>query len=373
MLDELGKKIKKIEESIIELYLEENPRPWIIGFSGGKDSTLLLQIVWYTLIRRIPKERRDRRIYVVTNDTLVENPRVVDMINSTINLINKASTQQNIPIEAHKTQPELGDTFWVKLIGRGYGAPHRVFRWCTDRLKIKPATKFIKEKIKANGEVIILLGVRNDESRSRKKSIDKFKKEDTNLNKHSTLKNACIFTPIVELTTEEVWQYLTSVNPPWSGTNLNLVTLYRNAAGGECPTVIDKSTASCGKSRFGCWVCTVVNKDKSMEGLIENGEEWLECLLDVREFLLNTLKDGAKYRYDFRRNGTKKEGTFGAYLPETRYEILKRVLIAERKVKEHDPNLILISKQEIEKIQELWIKDNIIQYTVYDCIAESLK
>ena len=42
--------IEYIESEIIDQYLhDDNPRPWIIGFSGGKDSTLLLHLVWNAL------------------------------------------------------------------------------------------------------------------------------------------------------------------------------------------------------------------------------------------------------------------------------------------------------------------------------------
>ncbi|MBL8235063.1 MAG: hypothetical protein JNL98_41560, partial [Bryobacterales bacterium] len=71
----------------------------------------------------------------------------------------------------------------------------------------------------------------------------------------------------IDFTTDEVWQILLQRQPPWGGSHRDLITLYRNASGGECPLVIDKDQApSCGtgSSRFGCWTCTVVEKDRSM-------------------------------------------------------------------------------------------------------------
>ena len=43
--------IAHLENEIIDQYLyDENPtRPWVIGFSGGKDSTMLFQTVWNAL------------------------------------------------------------------------------------------------------------------------------------------------------------------------------------------------------------------------------------------------------------------------------------------------------------------------------------
>ena len=96
------------------------------------------------------------------------------------------------------------------------------------------------------------------------------------------------------LAIEEVWSLLMQRPPPWGGSHRDLITLYRNAQGGECPLVIDKSQApSCGtsSSRFGCWTCTVVEKDRSMEGFIESGAEHLAPLLDFRDWLAETRND----------------------------------------------------------------------------------
>ena len=76
--------IKDLQAEINEQYLEDdNNRPWIIGFSGGKDSTMLLQLVWSTVAKLDPVLRR-RQIYVVCNDTMVENPKVAQFVQTTL-------------------------------------------------------------------------------------------------------------------------------------------------------------------------------------------------------------------------------------------------------------------------------------------------
>ena len=52
--------------------------------------------------------------------------------------------------------------------------------------------------------------------------------------------------------------------------------------------------ASSAGQRVGCWVCTVVTKDKSMEAMIENGEEWLEPMLEYRDLLASTQDPAVK-------------------------------------------------------------------------------
>lgn len=348
-------KIKHIENEIIDQYInDESDRPWIIGFSGGKDSTLLLQAVWNAL-KRIDTEVFNRPIYVVCNDTLVENPKIVLFIEQTLKKIQKAARDQDLNIQVVKTAPRLEDTFWVNLIGKGYPAPNRFYRWCTDRLKINPTTRFILEKISEKGEAIILLGTRSDESSTRAASIKKHEIKNQRLRKH-LLPNAFVFAPIKDIETDELWQYLLQNPPPWGGTHRNLITLYRNATGGDCPLVIDTTTPSCGQSRFGCWVCTVVKKDKSMDALIDNGEDWMEPLQQLRDFLVETRDNPEVYREKKRRDGSEREGIWGPYSMGTRVEILKRLLKAQKQIQLTE-GIELITHQEMVLIQYHWFRD----------------
>lgn len=348
--------IQHLENEIIDQYLyDENPtRPWIIGFSGGKDSTMLLQVVWNALIKIEPFLLR-RRVYVVCNDTLVENPRIVKFINKTLKNIQKAATEIGIPLTVHQTTPVIENTYWVKLIGLGYPAPNKFYRWCTERLKIDPTTRFIKETASVSGAAIILLGTRSDESSNRAASIKKHEVKGMRLRKH-LLPNVFVYAPIKDVLTNELWQYLNQVPPPWGGTHKELVTLYRNANSGDCPLVIDESTPSCGNSRFGCWTCTVVNKDKSMEGLIDNGEDWMQPLADIRNFLIETRDNPWKYREREKRDGTQKEGQWGPYTAETRAEILRRILTAQKLLEETE-GVELITHQELVLIQYYWYRE----------------
>lgn len=354
-----------LENEIIDQYLyDENPtRPWIIGFSGGKDSTMLLQLVWNAL-RKIDPILLRRKIYVVCNDTMVENPRIVRFISTTLSKVQKAANIQDFPIIVEQTIPKLDDSFWVRLIGLGYPAPNKFYRWCTERLKINPTTRLIQERIGEFGEAIILLGTRADESSARSASIKKHERTGKRLRKHM-LPNAFVFAPIKDVKTIDLWQYLNQVPPPWGGTHKELVTLYRNANSGDCPLVIDDTTPSCGNSRFGCWVCTVVNKDKSMEGLIDNGEEWMLPLLEIRNFLIETRDNPERYREKERRDGKIHERFWGPYKFETRVEILRRILKAQKSIWETE-GVELITHQEMVLIQYHWFRDSFFKTKVSD-------
>jgi DNA sulfur modification protein DndC len=348
-------------EEIRRVYLADR-RPWVIGYSGGKDSTTALQMIWYSLLK-LPRHQLTKPLYVIASDTLVETPKIVDYIDSSLIRMNEAAQRESLPFSAHKVKPVLENTFWVNLIGRGYPAPSKRFRWCTDRLKIDPANRFILEKVAEHGEVVMVLGVRKAESSTRAQVMSLHRIKGTQLSRHSTLPNAFVYTPIEDFEVQDVWTYLLQVPSPWGNNNRDLVTIYRNAQAGECPLVVDKSTPSCGNSRFGCWVCTVVTKDSSMEAMIENGEAWLEPLLNFRDLLASTQDPLVKLQVrDFkRRNGQvmlKPDGGIvpGPYKLNVRKDLLRKLLETEKQVRMHGPDADerLITKDELEQIRRLW-------------------
>lgn len=370
--------IDRIGQEIIDQYLnDENPRPWIVAFSGGKDSTMLLQLVW-SCLRRLAPNSRTRNVYVVCNNTLVENPKILKFVENQLRLIKTAAIEQSMPITVDHTVPSLQDSYWVNLIGRGYPAPNTSFRWCTDRLKIKPTTRYIQNKVSHYGEVIILLGTRKEESNTRARSMRKFEVKGKRLSKHS-LPNAYVYAPLRDLTTEEVWQYLLQNESPWNSKNTDLRDLYQ-VAGTSNPElemdvslITDLSVPPSGNSRFGCWVCTLVKTDKCMQSLIENGEDWMRPLLEFRNLLARTIDrddleyEPEQYRMPIRRNA--QEG-LGPYWPRWRKRILEELLRAQAMIQEHRPNLQLITQQELATIQVLWYRDFIYEYDVSSIVSE---
>ena len=350
-----------IHREIQEVYLE-NARPWVIGYSGGKDSTTALQLIWYALAE-LPERERKYPVYVISSDTLVETPVIVNYITGTLKRLEATAREQKMPFQTSIVRPKTEDTFWVNLIGKGYPAPYTRFRWCTDRMKIRPANKFVLDKVAEHGEVIMVLGVRKGESTTRDQVLSLHSIQNSLLLRHSTLPNAFVYAPIVDFSLNDVWFYLLNVSSPWNNDNKELITLYRNTnAQGECPLVVDETTPSCGNSRFGCWTCTVVTKDKAMEGLIYNGEEWMEPLLEFRDFLAETQDPARKpeIREHRRRNGQitilNEKLVHGPYTLEFCKELLERLLTTQQQVRKEgpDPNIKLITDSELEEIRKIW-------------------
>ncbi|MGD9508523.1 MAG: DNA phosphorothioation system sulfurtransferase DndC [Geminicoccaceae bacterium] len=349
---------------IREVYLSDG-RPWVVGYSGGKDSTCALQMVW-TALAALPPERRRKPVYVISSDTLVETPVIVRFIDQTLARIRTAAEAQGLPFETEKVTPTVERSFWVNLIGRGYPAPSRRFRWCTERLKIEPANDFIRARVAEFGEVVMVLGVRSSESATRAQVMSLHRIEGSRLARHSSLLNAFVYAPIESFSTDDVWTYLLQNNPsPWGNDNRDLLAMYRNAQAGECPLVVDKTTPSCGNSRFGCWVCTVVERDHSMEAMIDSGEEWLLPLLEFRDLLAETQEPEKKRLYrEFRRRSGQVafiRGTDspvpGPYTLEFCKSLLGRLLETQARVQREAPPgeaPLLIHDAELHEIRRIW-------------------
>lgn len=302
-------------------------------------------------------------MFVIASDTKVETPIIVDYLDDTLRRIDAKARQTGMPFHAEKVMPTLNGSFWVNLIGRGYPAPTRRFRWCTERMKIEPANRFIEEKVTRYGEVIMVLGTRKSESSTRAQLMNTYQVKDHLLRRHTSLRGAYVYAPVADFSTDDVWTYLLQVPSPWGGNNRNLASLYRNASSGECPLVIDTSTPSCGGSRFGCWTCTVTTRDSSMEALVDNGEEWMEPLLEFRDWLFGTTDPERKGEFrDIKgRDGRvvlKKDGKPAArtYKFEVSEQMLEKVLRAQADVRRDgpDPEVELISEEELHEIRRIW-------------------
>ena len=374
----MAKFIQNIIDEIIDQYLfaDKSLRPWIIGFSGGKDSTVMLQFVWKALqhikqLGLVPY----RQIYIVCNDTMVENPVITEYVYRVLEKIEQAAVEQDLPIRVIKTIPRLEDSFWVNLIGKGYPAPNNAFRWCTERLKIKPTQRFILEQVNEFGEAVILIGTRSAESASRAKSMKKHEIKGKRLSKHPTQPNTFMYAPIRHLTLEEVWYTINTMPSPWGASNDELFQIYSDASADdyECPTVVtDKEHKSCGQSRFGCWTCTVVKQDKSMSALIENGLTWLKPLLQLRNELAEE-RNIIENRMPQRRNGTDAINGMGPYYPKYRASVLLRLLQAQKEVQKDKPHVELITNQELIAIQTIWYRDFVFDQKVSEIYHNAYK
>ena len=380
--------LEDVYEEIRGVYTGDQ-RPWILGFSGGKDSTCMVQLVWNAL-SALPPERLGKAVHVISSDTRVESPVVAAQIRAAHAAMEGAAGRSNLPISASIVRPPTEDTFWVCLLGRGYPAPTNLFRWCTDRLKVSNADRFVREQVSRYGEAVAVLGTRKDESGSRGQLMNMYEIEGSRLSRHSKLAQTYVYTPLRDFTARDVWNYLLQHKSPWGANNRDLLAMYKTANAAECPLVVDSSTPSCGGTRFGCWTCTVVESDESLRNTVENGAGWMEPLLELREELKSTqdparrrevrslkrrtghmklIDDARRETFDRRMRESMGDGGEGGegvdpyeklvpgpYTMEFCAAFLERLLLAQEKVRRDgpDPGIELISDDEVHEIQAIW-------------------
>jgi DNA sulfur modification protein DndC len=338
--------VRDTRRSIVENY-QADSRPWIVAYSGGKDSTLVLQLVYEMLCSL--GERAAKPVHVIASDTMVEAPQIAEYVGHSLRAIAADAQARGFDLTTHLVQPRPADGFWGNLIGKGYPPPTRWFRWCTSKMKIKPVRTLISDLVKDHGSAILLLGTRMTESANRMQRMQGRQYTERGLNPHHELANTLVFSPISNWTTDQVWDYLFENNPPpWKASHDFMLELYRRANGGECPVVVDKDTPSCGGSRFGCWTCTVVKEDKSIQGFIETGETWLEPLNAFRNWL-KEIREDESLRSKYRRDGRPGLGPFNS---DARMRIFDELLRLEAKV-----GIPLISDEDIRYIQQEWARE----------------
>lgn len=349
----------QIIEEMKLVYLHDQ-RPWMIGFSGGKDSTMLCMLV-FEMLKTLQPEEITKKIYITSSDTMVENPVVRRYMHRMSEMIGKEGEKYKVCTNIVK--PPSDRTFWTYIIGLGYPTPEPPgFRWCTDRLKIRPINQFTLDTIKENGEVVMLLGVRKAESSYRARGISAREVEGKLLIRHTDIANAYVYNPLTEIPNNLVWEYLLKNDgiTPWGSDNKYLFSLYQGEEMSEEQSVlgeVDKDKiAVTGNSRFGCWICTMVKEDKSLLNFIEKGSEELIPYRDFRNWLMEQ-RNNPDMRDRKRRNGAVYEGKdgelgFGPFTLAGRKKILEEVLKLEEIVGEE-----IITKEELKAIDKMWASE----------------
>ena len=149
--------LEELIEEIRYVYKSDD-RPWVIGYSGGKDSTTVVELV-YKMLLGLREEERHKNVYIVSSDTLIENPLIKIYLSKMNELLGQAADRDRLPIKSAMVTPPANNSFWANVIGRGFPTPRMngTFRWCTDRLKINPSADYIRNVIKKEEMAILPL------------------------------------------------------------------------------------------------------------------------------------------------------------------------------------------------------------------------
>jgi DNA sulfur modification protein DndC len=321
---------------LTKLFEEFKNEPVVVAYSGGKDSTFLLHHVLMLLTKK-----HSNPLVVVYADTLVENPVIHNHAMRFLDKVKNYCEAVGIKTQVKIAKPDIKSTYWVNVIGKGYPLPSFRFRWCQDKLKIKP----IKKVLSSFDNGFMLVAVRMDESVARKRSLDR------RLSSIELERNHLrVFAPMYDITEDEVWEFLVQNKTLWNETYEDVVNLYKTARG-ECPLIPEKNKfrSGCGM-RFGCWVCTVVREDKTLKNQALY-DETLKKLLDFRNWLVDFCSK-VENRLPFRRNGKQATNNMGVLTFEAR----KEILINLRKLEE-ETGLSILSSEELNEIMQIWEED----------------
>src|SRR5947208_5698027 len=115
-----GATVRAVSRTLIE-----RPEPWIVGFSGGKDSSCVVKLVYQALLRT---KRRSNSVTVLYCDTGVEIPIVRTFVWQTLTALAIEAKKDGIPLTCDVAAPPPKDRFFFKIIGRGYVPPINKFR-----------------------------------------------------------------------------------------------------------------------------------------------------------------------------------------------------------------------------------------------------
>ncbi len=119
----VANRYKDIKDSLKQLYREDDC-PWLIGFSGGKDSTMLASMI-FDAVLSVPEEKRTKPVAILCTDTRVEIPAIVEMVEAMLARMQSFSQENGLNIEVNLLKPPPEQSFWVNIIGRGYPPPNR--------------------------------------------------------------------------------------------------------------------------------------------------------------------------------------------------------------------------------------------------------
>lgn len=305
--------IEKFEESLNileQLYIKN--KKWIVTYSGGKDSTALVVLALY-----MKEIHPDIDLNITYSDTLMEIPQMSLVANRFLGALERKYTAS-----VRIVKPIIDDTYWVRMIGRGYPPPGPRFRWCTPKIKINPSRRLHND----NG--LFITGLRIGESQQRdsriKNSCLNGSANECGSDVWVTQRGIDVAAPIINWTSVEVWQFLMFPAKKTIPEVQYVIDLYGNTA-----------------KRFGCWMCTVVMKDKTMISMAESGDHITHKLLVFREWLVNESKK-TENRY------IRKDGRKGRLTVAYRKRILEKLFELQSSV-----HLTLISEEEISAIRTL--------------------
>ena len=151
-------------------------RPAIVLFSGGKDSSVLLNLA-LTAASEQAKQGRKALVVIAHSDVGVENPEIQRLVSGEIAKAARFAGEHGVTAVVRVATPAFWDTFPVRVIGgRALPTFPDSRRDCQTDLKRLPNERelaLIERDLVAKGwpQPVLMTGVRRDESAVRAASV----------------------------------------------------------------------------------------------------------------------------------------------------------------------------------------------------------
>jgi 3'-phosphoadenosine 5'-phosphosulfate sulfotransferase (PAPS reductase)/FAD synthetase len=261
-----------------------------IACSFGKDSNLILSAGLEAHIQAVREGAisADQPFIVSNIDTGVDDIFVRAQIAYEVRELKAYCAQNGVNLVYRSAVPPLRYS-WAVMYLSGMKLPSfaKSSADCSVILKVDPAKALESELAELHGDMVTVLGVRSDESARRASSIKRHGLDDVEVFEQTVNgKTVKTFAPIVDIETDDVFAILRRSGtkpivktapqyriPTYKAHNQLLIKLYGDAQD-TCPVSSFQSgvagaeakRGSCGTgSRFGCYTCLKVVKDKSAD------------------------------------------------------------------------------------------------------------